>query len=220
VVRLVGRFRQLTSHHVAVLAFPDVTQTPVDRALRRLLRHCYLTRIPRVFGDGEGSHGWIYQLARKGWSFAEKPGSYKKLYKPDWHALMVADMTCDFLTASKDGRFTLQNYGLEVEGSPGGIVIRPDLVVQMETHAEPAVVLVEAETGSQGLKRLNGKCEAYWKASRAYTGTFPLVLFAVPDDEHRRRVRNAMNAGPQGSAELFKVCLATEVVELVEKHLK
>ena len=160
VARFVARFRQLTSRHVAVLAFPDVTQTPVDRSLRRLLRHRFLTRIPRVSGDGKGSHGWIYQLARKGWSFAEKPDSYKKLYKPDWHALMVADITCDFLAASKNGRFTLQHYDLEVERRPADVPIRPDLVVQLETHGEPAVVLVEAETGSHGLKRLNGKCEA------------------------------------------------------------
>ena len=44
VVRLVGRFRQLTSRHVACVLLADVTEMPVNRSLRRLLAMGYLTR--------------------------------------------------------------------------------------------------------------------------------------------------------------------------------
>jgi hypothetical protein len=80
------------------------------------------------------------------------------------------------------------------------------------------VVLVEAETGSHGLKRLNAKCGAYWKASRAYDGTFPRVVFAVPDEEHLRRVKRAVHGGPVGSEKLFTICLSTDVVNVVELY--
>jgi hypothetical protein len=115
VVRLVGLFRQLTSRHVACVLFADVTEMPVNRSLRRLMAMGYLTRLPRVFGDGGGSHGWIYQLGRKGWIFAERAGTFKKAYKPNWHALMVADIYCDLLEASRAGRYELLGFELEVE---------------------------------------------------------------------------------------------------------
>lgn len=220
VVRLVASFRQLTSCHVACVLFADVTQMPVNRSLRRLVASGYLTRLPRVFGDGGGSHGWIYQLGPRGWVFAERTGTFKRVYKPNWHALMVADIYCDLLEAARSGRYTLTGFELEVERTPASEPIRPDAVIQLEGGGQIATVLLEAETGSHVLRSPDNKCHAYWQASRAYEGDFPTVLFAVPDGEHMRRVRNAANAGPDGSAALFDVCLSTDVAEVVDKYLK
>lgn len=219
VVRLVSRFRQLTSRHVATVLFADVTEMPVNRSLRRLMASGYLTRTPRVFGDGGGSHGWLYQLGRRGWVFAERAGTFKRVYKPNWHALMVADIYCDLLEASRAGRYVLTRFDLEVERTPGTEPIRPDAVIGLEHNGRAATVLLEAETGSHVLRSLDRKCKAYCQASRAYGDDFPTVLFAVPDGEHMRRVRNAANAGPVGSAALFGVCLATEVADIVKKLL-
>ncbi len=220
VVRLVVSFRQLTSRHVACALFPEVTEMPVNRSLRRLLASNYLTRIPRVFGDGGGSHGWIYQLGRRGWAFAERAGTFKRSYKPNWHALMVAVIYCDLLEASRAGRYTLTGFELKVERTPANEPIRPDAVIGLERDGKAATVLLEAETGSHVLRSLDNKCRAYWNASRAYGDDFPAVLFATPDGEHMRRVRNATNAGPDGSASLFDVCLSSKVSEHVEKYLK
>ena len=57
VVWLVGRFRQLTSRHLRCVLFHEVMEMPVNRSLRRLVAQGYLTRLPRVFRDGGGSHG-------------------------------------------------------------------------------------------------------------------------------------------------------------------
>lgn len=86
VVRLVGRFRQLTSRHVACVLFADVTEMPVNRSLRRLLASGYLTphltclrrrwRIPRVGVPAR----------RRGWVFSERAGTFKRSYKSNWHA--------------------------------------------------------------------------------------------------------------------------------------
>jgi Replication-relaxation len=219
VVRLVGRFRQLTSRHVRCVLFADVTEMPVNRSLRRLVAMGYLTRLPRVFGDGRGSHGWIYQLRRKGWIFAERAGTFKKAYKPNWHALMVADVYCDLLEASRAGRYELLGFELEVERTPAKEPIRPDAMLHIKGQTSTVTLLLEAETGSHGLKGIDNKCGAYWQASRAQPGDFKAVIFAVPDGEHMRRVRNATNAGPSGSAALFDVCLSTDVAQIVEKYL-
>ncbi len=219
VVRLVARFRQLTSQHVACVLFHDVTAMPVHRSLRRLLALGYLTRFPRVFGDGGGSHGWVYQLGRKGWSFAERAGTFKKAYKPNWHALMVADIYCDLLEASRAGRYELVGFELEVERTPVKEPIRPDAVIHIKGQLSTAALLLEAEIGSHDLKSVDNKCAAYWQASRAQPDDFRVVIFAVPDGEHMRRVKNATNAGPSGSSALFDACLSTDVADLVEKYL-
>jgi hypothetical protein len=219
VVRLVGRFRQLTSRHVACVLFADVTEMPVNRSLRRLLAMGYLTRLPRVFGDGRGSHGWIYQLGRKGWNLTERAGTFKKVYKPNWHTLMVADIYCDLLEASRAGRYELLGFELEVERTPAKEPIRPDAVIHVKGKISTVTLLLEAETGSHGLKSIDNKCGAYWQASRTQPDDFKAVIFAVADGEHMRRVKNATKAGPSGSSALFEVCLSTDVAEIVEKYL-
>ena len=92
-------------------------------------------------------------------------------------------------------------------------------MIRLERDGKVATALLEAEICSHVLRSLDNKCRAYWQASRAQPDDYKVVIFAVPDGEHMRRVKNATNAGPQGSSALFDVCLSTEFAERVEKYL-
>jgi Replication-relaxation len=91
----------------------------------------------------------------------------QKAYKPNWHALMVADIYCDLLEASRAGRYELLGFELEVERTPAKEPIRPDAVIHIKGQLSTVAVLLEAETGSHGLKDIDNKCAAYWQSSRA-----------------------------------------------------
>ena len=132
---------------------------------------------------------------------------------------MVADIYCDLLEASRAGRYELLGFELEVERTPARAPIRSDAIIHIKGQLSTATLLLEAETGSHGLKGIDNKCAAYWQASRAQPDDFKVVIFAVPDENHMRRVKNATNTGPAGSSALFDVCLSTDVAGRVEEYL-
>jgi hypothetical protein len=67
VVKLVGRFGQVTSSHIRVLLFAGLAPTTLDRSISRLLKSNNLIRVGRrSHGAINGASPFVYQLGTKG----------------------------------------------------------------------------------------------------------------------------------------------------------
>lgn len=102
VVRQVGKLRQMSSGQLRATLFHEVTQTPLDRALSRLVRDRYLAPVGRRASSTKGGAGAaVYQLGLRGWAMLEKPGRYWPYRSVNEHSLRTADAYVDLLAAER-----------------------------------------------------------------------------------------------------------------------
>lgn len=214
VVELVGQFKQLTPRHVRALAFAGVaSQTPVDRALKRLVDRRYLMRLERrlVGGTRGGSAQYVHQLGRQGWKLLGRHGDYWAPRAVNLHSLALADCIVALKAAEQRGvplelvRFTTEP---ECHETVGGVRLTPDAFVDLNLRSNKLVSWLEVDRGTEHLATIQEKCERYWKAfiSGQWDGHFPFVLFVVPDEERERAIERVVRDGPSAALELFKVC--------------
>jgi hypothetical protein len=187
VVELVGHFRQLTAGQVAAALFADqVSKTPLDRTLKRLVERRYLARLARpVGGDGGGSAQYVYQLGRAGWRLLGKPGEYWPFRAVNLHALAVADCFVALTVADRAGDCTL----LAFEPEPGCHVTTGGVQLTPDARAEVGY----RDQGGQAVVLVGGGPR--YRASRDDQGEVRPVLAGLPAVGGRglpvRRVRGA-----------------------------
>jgi hypothetical protein len=215
VVRWVGGFSQLSGSHIRELAFHDRSQTPLDRALKRLVKAKYLARVGRrSSGDRAGSGAYVYQLGPRGWSYVHRKGSYWPYRAISHHALKVADVYLDVAKADRAGVLQVLRYALEW---PVGNA-RADLVLEIGVEATRKVrnYFVEVDLATERPRRIEEKCVAYYRAFTSSTAAvFPYVLFVVPDEYRRQEIHRVIARQPAEAQALFKVCLFSDVIEEV-----
>lgn len=211
VVQLVGRFSQLTSTHVGEVLFAEVTDTPLDRALKRLVQHGYLRRLGRRSTDSAGSGGYVYELGRVGWAELGKPEGYRRKYGISNHALKVADIYVEFVRAHRAGDVELIHWELE---KPYGDA-RADLVVYLGRDGKRLDYCLEIDLGTERPHIIRRKLDYYWKAAPS-DGNFPYVAFLVPDSYRKYEIERVIGRLEEGR-ELFSVHLfESAVAELIE----
>ncbi|MFI1354870.1 replication-relaxation family protein [Streptomyces sp. NPDC020898] len=210
VVRVVGRFYQLASSHVATLLFPDTTGTPVDRTLARLVRLEALNRIGRrATGPQGGAGAYVYQLGARGWWLLGREGRYRPYRSINHHALRVADVYVDLVTAERAGGIKILHAELE---QPIGNA-RPDLTVELGLvqQRQKTSYAIEVDLGSEKPRIITAKCAAYIEAfKRGLRDPFPYVLFLVPDEWRKSEVSRVLGRLAEGR-EVFSVGLFDEL---------
>lgn len=184
VVQLVGRFGVLTSTQIYRLVFANVTRTPLDRSLKRLVKHNYLHCIgtaksnPNKGGEGPA----MYQLGLEGWHDQLKTKRWRELTDSNHvsHSLNMADVFVRLVEAHNAGKLVLREFELEVRLSG----LQPDIYTSIAATSGGRAVpyFIEVDRGTQSSKVIQAKLQAYLKhygASDAkdYPDGYPRVLF-------------------------------------------
>jgi hypothetical protein len=215
IVNLVGLLRQASTPQLKAALFWNRTQTPLDRALKRLVIRNYLSRVGRRHNP-EFLHGlgpYVYQLGPKGWHLLGKQGRYWPYRSINEHALCVGDALVMLVAAEREGRLKVLRHALE---QPIGDA-QTDLYVELDIGApEPSGYYLEIDLGTERPSRILDKCAAYWRAyDNSNAPSFPWVLFVVPDQYRHDELRRILRKLSDNKRELFKVCLARDLLAVV-----
>ena len=215
IVLSVARFQQLTAGHVRAIHFEGhASNTPVDRALKRLVEGRYLARIERrmIGGTGAGSGQYVYQLGRNGWTLAGREGKYWPFRAVNYHTLAIADTYVEMLRWQQLGRIIVLGFHTEPDSwrKAGGEDLRPDLYVQIadRLNGRELSLWVEVDLGTERLSVIRHKLASYWRAYQHAGDSmeiFPQVLFLAPDDDRAKHLRWTIEQGDQEAQELFMV---------------
>lgn len=156
------------------------------------------------------------------------------------HTLAIADVHIELVGAERAGGLELVRIELEpdcwrtfLSGSGGREVLRPDLYAVV---AEPGSTtldgsaaqsngfedcwFIEVDRGTESLPTVLRKCgqyESYRRSGREQQqlGTFPRVLWLVPDDRRRARLAGAVGSARNLVAEMFIVAKADDLLSTI-----
>ncbi|WP_281356996.1 replication-relaxation family protein [Fodinicola acaciae] len=222
VVRLVGRFRQMSARQIGSALFDGLASaTPRERALKRLVERGYLVRLGRlVGGDGGGSAQYVYQLGRRGWTMLGKSGAYWAPRAVSLHTLAIADCFVRLRTE-------LPIIGVElIEFRPepgchrvvGDVTLTPDAYVEIGDRQRGLkfAFWLEVDRGTEHSRTIREKCQRYWRAYGVWTDAyFPRVVFVVPDERRTRAIEAITSFGPREARDLFEVCRIQEAASVL-----
>ena len=224
IIELVGRLRQVEARHVAVALFAGhASGTPLDRALKRLVTGHYLARMARsVGGDGGGSGQYVYQLGRAGWRLLGRSGEYWAFRSVSAHTLGIADCFAALRQMEHDGDASLLDFTPEpaCHRRIGGIQLTPDAYTEVGFRQVGVKVTawLEIDRATEHGEVIQKKCIRYWHAYERWSaGTFPYVVFVVPDEQRQRQIERVISGGPDEALALFKVCVLTSFPQVICK---
>lgn len=221
IIMSVGRFRQLAAAHIGALHFSELSsQTPLYRALKRLVAGKYLAPIERrmVGGTGAGSGQYVYQLGREGWKIYGHDRAYWPFRAIDYHTLSIADTYMELLELERRGRVEILGYSTEPQTmtTVGGVALRPDLFADVgDMHrGRRGRFWFEIDMGTERQSKIREKLASYWTAYKNSTedelSLFPTILFIAPDDARARELRYLVEDGPKDAQRLFLVSKVSE----------
>lgn len=215
IVLSIARFGQLTAGHLRTMHFNDLaSQTPLDRALKRLIERKYLARIERrmVGGTGAGSGQYVYQLGREGWKLAGKEKNYWPFRAVNYHTLAIADVYKELLDYQHAGRIAVEAFETEPESwrDIAGADLRPDLYVELAdlVNGRGLALWIEVDLGTERLSIIRQKLANYWHAYENAPDSmkvYPQVLFIAPDAARAKELRWTIQQGNEEAQGLFMV---------------
>jgi hypothetical protein len=212
IVRQVGKLRQMSTGHLRAALFHELSQTPLDRALSRLVRGRYLLQVGRrASGANGGAGSVVYQLGPRGWAMLQKPGRYWPYRAVNEQSLRVADVFVALLAAEREGHLKVLRFELEKMVGEA----RADVWLELGLIARRVRVpyCLEIDLGTERPSRIAEKCEAYWRAYNSSTAeTFPYIVFVVPDEWRRTEIRRTIEELEDKQLALFRVCLPNELM--------
>jgi hypothetical protein len=221
VVELVGRFRQLATHHIRTTLFAELSSpTPCDRTLKRLVERRYLGRLRRLVGGDHGGSGqFVYQLDRAGWKLLEQPGAFWAPRAVNLHALAVADCYAQLKHAERGGDVEVIQFTTEPEChvSVGNLLLTPDAYVELGNRERgiKQMYWLEVDRGTEHLGVIQEKCQRYWQAYQMWQGDyFPRVVFVVPDEGRRVAIERCARSLLAEGEGLFEVALLLKSINI------
>lgn len=232
VVRGVRDHRYLTTVQLQAFYFPDhATDLTAARVCRRVLRRLLELRVidhldRRVGGVRAGSASFVWQLGPVGDRLLRETeeGSRVRRHEPGLlfldHCLAVADAHLALVTAARRGDLELVEAQTEPDcwrpytGLGGArLSLQPDLYAVTGDPADPDFVnqwFIEVDRGTEHPKRLLKKCSRYEDYRRtgteqANSGSFPLVVWVMRDNQQAERFRAAIHADKGLDDRLYRV---------------
>lgn len=189
VLRLVARFKQVTSRQVSLLLFEGTSYTPANRTLRRLTDANYLQRIERrVPGGSRGGSGqYVYSLGRRGF-YSFFTGRYQPARTVNYHALGIVDCFVVLRDMERDGIFVMRGMSAEPDcwQEVGGVHLKPDLLVDVEySDGHRMMVFIEMDMATENQRQVRGRLDDYriaWDENDRFE-QFPVVVWVGVDDE-------------------------------------
>jgi hypothetical protein len=201
------------------------------RALKRLTDWRVLDTLPRrIGGMRTGSDGLIYRTGRAGTKLlaaggvrgarVEIPGTLHLA-----HTLATTELALRLREGDQAGELEL----IEVQQEPacwrtypgaGGVerALKPDLFARIGAGALEDRWMVEVDLASESGRTIAAKLARYVEHYRSGReqhghGTYPKVLWVVPDEHRAEQIAGMLAATPAGTKHLFAVCLRDQVVE-------
>lgn len=215
VLQLVDWFGQLSSSHIRELAFADVSDTPADRALKRLVKLKLLRRVGRRASDElkGGAGGFVYQLGKTGWHHMRDGGTWWRHREPNPHTLMMADIFVLLVLAERQGTIKILECELEHPVGRG----RADIYVKLGLVARNLRVSYYIEADRSGRQRkatIGEKCNNYRASYQDAPKdvSWPYVVFITPHVERQRELQGWLRRYHNVPG-LFHVINLGEVVE-------
>ncbi len=222
--------KQIERFHFADHATAETGARVCRQVLARLIREGVLRRLHRrVGGVRAGSVSYVYVLAPAGRRLVGEELT-RQVREPSAtflkHTLAIVDAHLALREGASAGRFEL--VMVEVEGAcwrrylaSGGAreTLRPDLFVISARGEFEYCWFLEIDLGTEYKPTLVRKCrayEAYWRTGNEQqrSGTFPLVVWVVPTDARARAIERAISSARGLKQELFRVVVASQLVEL------
>lgn len=206
---------------------------PARRVLRRLERDGLIVGLGRRIGGlRAGSDSTIWQLAPAGLRMASgRSGGRPHEPSPRFleHCLAVADAHLAALELQHGGRMADAAVQCEPESwrSFPGIggeqrLLKPDLFIRTMSQGNEYEDrwFIEVDRGTESLTTLLGKCAIYeaYRASgieQQRHGTFPLVVWQLPDPERQHRLQQAISRSLQLTPRLYRCITPTELPALL-----
>lgn len=228
IVQLAAKFEAVTSAQIGgVLFAANASDTPLKRALRRLLAQKYLARYRWRYlsSNRAGSGSIVYQLGLNGWRFIGYEGAYKRLESFDRHKLAIADLYVALTGLERLGLIEV----LETETEPnnwrrvGHIELRPDMFGRIRSRVDGSVSrwFLEVDLGSEHERQIKDKASRYrraWESADVNSldwNPFPRVLFIAqtPDGFDADIKRKEQLLRWVGDSELISICTAAELAQ-------
>jgi Replication-relaxation len=236
VVSAVVQHRFMTARQIEAWHFTNhATALSAARVCRRVLERLtasgVLRRLKRrIGGVRAGSASYVYGIGPVGDRLF--PGaSRRRANEPSElfldHTLGIVDARLALLNTSRLGAFELIDVETEPEcwrrfdGSGGAReILRPDLFAVTASGELEHCWFIEFDRATASLPAVVNKCRQYAAYFRSgieqqHLGTFPLVVWATISEGRAGRIRWAIDAARTLPSDLFRVCLASEIAEMV-----
>lgn len=220
IIRLVGRFNQLTAGQIAAIVFyENSSKTASTRVLARLTKDRYIARINRRLPGGSkgGSPQYVYQIGPEGWRLFSR-SRWSPSSAVNFHSLAIGDAYVQALQVERQGLGAISSVTTEPESHTviANQDLRPDLHIDFDVPALRASIslYIEVDLATERQKQLKEKMERYYQAwKHTEDSTFPLIVFLAPDDYRRQEIRRIVNSGGEDWAALFHVELQEEFAD-------
>jgi len=239
----VGRVRLVTGNQLQRLHFTDVSPRERRRILANLVDKKLLFRLPRVVGGARaGSQGHVFSLGTAAQRLRHSrtaSGRAKRPWTPGTtflrHSIAVTEVYTQLVEAERRGELRIRRFEAEpaswrrfVGRGANRLCLRPDAYIELgltngsggREHRDHWYLEVDLSTESSST--LHRKCELYrqyWRTGQEESaiGAFPLVLFAVIDEQRKGTVIDVLGRQPAESWPLFTICLLDDVVTKLQR---
>ena len=237
VVEGIAAHRFLTTRQVQRWYFTDhATQATATRITTRTLHRLHslhvLERLERRVGGiraGSASFTWAIGPSGDRWlQTTNGEGVRRRFEEPSatflQHTLAVADTHLQLVEAQRLGMLDLISVELEPNcwrtypgGTKGPQTLRPDLYV-VTGHGEYELhTFLEVDRATESIPAVLRACRRYQDYRRTgreqqATGTFPHVLWLVPNEARRDKLTDAISQARDLDTALFSVYLSADVV--------
>lgn len=242
VLRSVDAHRFLSTRLVEGFHFHDhATPLTGARVARRVLRRLADQRVlaplrRRIGGLRAGSVSTIWRVGPVGDRLlrTDEQRPRRRQREPGLsflqHHLAVAEVHLSLVRAHRAGALELLDVQLEpacwrrFTGVGGArLVLQPDLLVTVVDPVDDQYqdsLFVEIDRGSEHPARLLAKCAHYeaYRASgaeQADGNSFPLVVWAMRDEAHVQRLREALERSPRLDQDLYRITTHEQLTGLI-----
>jgi hypothetical protein len=240
VLQAVADHRFLTTRHLERLLFTEhATPLSAARTCRRVLRRLDTLRVVRhldrrVGGVRAGSASYVWAVGTVGdrlLRLRSGQATRQRQREPSerflGHALAIADAHLSLIDAHRQQRLDLVSVHTEpacwrrylgTAGEPA--VLQPDLYAVTADADYETLWFLEVDLGNEHLPTLLRKCGQYQAyrttgAEQETSGTFPIVVWVMSDQQRADRLRAAIQRSVTISADLFRVTTPAALVDLV-----
>ena len=245
VLQAVRRYRFLTSDQIGRLYVTDcstkASQTRNQNLLLKRLSDDGLIRplARRVGGYGGGSTVQVWSLTAAGYRLLtlNDPGEHarKRFAEPSTqflrHTLAVAECAVQLTDICRDS----EDLTLEaVETEPacwrrfpdGGNVyfLKPDLFAITTYENYEDRWFIEMDLGTEPVSQVVEKCDAYLRyyysgVEQRDTGMFPLVVWIVPDEARKERIKDSLREHFKAQPKMFLVITPGELERMIRQFI-
>jgi Replication-relaxation len=229
VLSTVGSLRLVTGGQLQRLFFSGEHGSANQRIARRVLQQLtdlgLLLRLERrVGGIRAGSSSYVYALSPRGGRAIQLEVGRGRQREPSLtfvrHTLAVAETCVRLHEARRAARIDTLDIQPEPRcwrslGGYSGGILKPDLFVVAAAGNEEHLAFVEVDNGTEhgpAILRKAHVYELYFRSGREQSrhGVFPRVIWLVPDERRRDRLRQVLGSDRGLTAGLHRVSLQVD----------